>query len=218
MKKITLFLALLMGFSGFLHAQQTDSKATELLKTVGAKYKGYQSVRAVFQVNMEDNKGKVTDTHNGTLYLKGNSFKIELQNQEIMCDGKTIWTYLKDANNVQINDYAPDNNTINPSEIFTLYQKNFLYALTEEKNVGGKVVDVVDLTPNDKTRNYFKVRLTIDKADKSITKATIFNKDGSKMNYEMQKLTPNFPVTDSFFTFDTKAHPGVQADDLREGK
>lgn len=49
-----------------------------------------------------------------------------MDGQEIYCDGKTMWTYLKDANEVQISNYNPKSSDINPSEIFTVYEKGFL--------------------------------------------------------------------------------------------
>ena len=216
MKKLIIALLMLLNFNIYsIYGQQNDPKATEILNGLSTKYKTYSSVRSVFIIKIENPQGKITDTQNGTLYVKGSKYKIELANQDIICNNVTVWTYLKDANEVQINEYTPDDNSINPSEIFTIYEMNFLYALIEEKTIAGKVVQVIDLTPNDKTKNYFKVRLTIDKADKSIMSAKIFDKSGSKITYEVQKLTPNFPLTDAFFSFDTKKYPGIEVVDLR---
>ena len=196
-------------------AQQSDAKATGILNTLSAKYKSYTSLRTVFSMKIENGEGKVTESQNGTLYVKSNKYKIELNNQDIICDNATVWTFLKDANEVQINTYEPDDNAINPSQIFTIYEKNFLYAFIEEKTINAKVFQIIDLTPNDKTKNYFKVRLTIDKNDKAITSVKIFDKSGTKMTYEVQKFTPNFTLLDSFFSFDTKKYPGIEVVDLR---
>ena len=107
MKKIlffALFLAVL-SHQGVLYAQQNDPKATAILNDVSKKYKAMTSMRAVFAMSTEDAKGKASQAQTGTLYAKGPMYKIELANQEIISDNKTVWTYLKDANEVQINNY-----------------------------------------------------------------------------------------------------------------
>lgn len=212
-----LFISVFVGlFNNESLAQQPDTKTAQtILNGVSAKYKSYSAVKASFITKVENSANKVTDQKEGTLLVKGNKYKLELSNQEIICDNATIWTYLKDANEVQINIYEPDENTINPSQIFTIYEKNFLYGYIEDKNLNGKIYQIIDMTPKDKTKPFFKVRLMIDKADKSVYSVKVFDKSGNKYIYEILKLTPNISVTDSYFSFDTKSHPGVEVVDLR---
>lgn len=204
----------------FLHlftatAQQKDSKAEQILNGVSAKYKGYKSVQADFIIKMEAGNSSTTDQQSGTLYLKGNKYKLILSNQEIISDNNTVWTYLKDANEVQINTFEKDDNNISPTEIFTIYEKNFLYAFTEEKTIAGKTLQIIDLTPNDKNKPYFKIRLMIDKAAKTIQSAIVFDKNGNRYTYEIKKFMPDVELSEAFFTFDTKKYPGIEVVDLR---
>jgi outer membrane lipoprotein-sorting protein len=215
MKKISIVIGLLFSFVLISNAQQNDPKATQILNGVSAKYKSYSAVKADFTIKVENSQSKTSDTQNGTLYLKGNKYKVILKNQEVISDNKTVWTFIKDANEVQVNDYEPDENSITPSQIFTIYEKNFLYAFTEEKTVNGKVLQYIELTPIDKTKPYFKIRLGIDKTAKTVQNAVVFDKNGNRYTYEIKAFTPNPALDDSFFTFDTKTHPGVEVVDLR---
>jgi outer membrane lipoprotein carrier protein len=216
MKKNIIFVLFLMIFGyQVVYAQQNDPKATAILNDVSAKYKAMSSLRAVFAMSAENAQEKVTETQNGTLYAKGSMYKLELVNQEIISDNKTVWTYLKDANEVQINNYEPDASSINPAEIFTIYEKDFYYQLSGEESVGGKAYHVIELTPHDKSRSYFKIKLLVDKADKTIKSAKIFDKSGTRMNIDVQKLTPNFTLNETFFSFDPKKYPGIEVVDLR---
>jgi len=216
MKKTFFFALFLAIFSHQgVNAQQNDPKATAILNDVSKKYKAMSSMRAVFAMSTEDAKGKASQPQTGTLYAKGPMYKIELANQDIISDNKTVWTYLKDANEVQINNYEPDANAINPAEIFTIYEKNFLYALAADETLDGKTYNAIELTPNDKSRSYFKVKLLIDKTDKSIRSAKIFDKSGTRTNLDVQKLTPNFVLNETFFSFDPKKYPGIEVVDLR---
>ena len=196
--------------------QIPDSKtAATILSGVSAKYKTYTSVKATFTMKTEGANNKVSETQTGTVYVKGNKYKLELANQEITCDNVKIWTYLKDAYEVQVNNYEPDEDAITPTQIFTIYEKNFLCGYVEEQTINAKIYQVIDMTPNDKTKPYFKVRLLIDKAAKTLYSAKVFDKNGSHYTYEIVKLTPNPVLVDTYFTFITKDHPGVDVVDLR---
>jgi outer membrane lipoprotein carrier protein len=212
----SLLVSLFVLFTLNVFAQQPDTKTAQtILNGVSEKYKSYSSVKADFSLKVENSANQATDNQTGTLYVKGNKFKLELNNQQIVCDNVTIWTFLKDANELQINNYEPDENSISPSQIFTIYEKNFLYGFIEEKTVNGKVFQVIELTPKDKTKSYFKIRLMINKTDKMVSQAKVFDKNGNKYTYEIQKFTPNVQLADNFFTFDSKKYPGIEVVDLR---
>ncbi len=198
-----------------IKAEKSDGKAQQILKGVSEKYRSYKSVQADFVLKVENGQNNSKDQQTGTLFMKGNKYKLQINNQEIISDNNTVWTYLKDANEVQINSYESDDNTISPSQIFTLYEKNFLYAFSEEKTIGGKVIQFIDLTPNDKSKPYFKVRLAVDKIAKAVQSAVVFDKNGNRYTYEIMKLIPDPRISDNFFSFDEKKYPGVEVVDLR---
>ncbi|MBK9730110.1 MAG: outer membrane lipoprotein carrier protein LolA [Chitinophagaceae bacterium] len=215
MKKFFVFIIFSLSIASSVKAQQKDQKAEQILNGVSSKYKGYKSVQADFIIKVEGGNSKTTDQQAGTLYLKGNKYKLKINNQEIISDSKTVWTYLKDANEVQINSFETDDNTISPTDIFTIYEKDFLYAFTEEQLIGGKTIQIIDLTPNDKNKSYFKVRLEIDKVEKAIQSAVVFDKNGNRYTYEIRKFIPNPEIADTFFSFDTNKYPGIEVVDLR---
>lgn len=215
MKKISAFLLSLVCISFLGAAQQKDHKAEEILDGVSKKYKSYKTVQADFVVKIEGGSSNSKDQQSGTLYVKGNKYRLQVNNQEIISDANTVWTYLRDANEVQINSHEEDENLFSPDQIFTIYEKNFLYAFSEEKKVGNKVVQFIDLTPNDKSKPYFKIRIAIDKVAKAIQSAIVFDKNGNRYTYEIKKFTPNTEINDTTFTFDAKKHPGVEVVDLR---
>jgi len=193
-----------------------DPKATQILKDVSAKYKKFKSIRANFAYTLESKANKVKETHKGILHLKGERFKVEIQGQEIICDGKTSWNYNKDANEVQVNTYNPAEGQLSPSQLFTMYEKGFLYKFIDEKNVKGKVLQQIELTPTDKNKKYFKVKLFVDKNAKQLVKSSIFDKNGNVYTYEITKFETDVKYEDSYFTFDPKLHPKCEVIDLRD--
>lgn len=195
----------------------TDKKAKEILTKVSRKYKSYNAIKAEFTFTLENSAEKTSDSYTGTLFVKpsGNKYKIDLNKSEIISDGKNTWTYLKEAKEVQLNvvDASPD--ALNPAQIFTIYEKGYSYLFVEEKNVRGKMCEVIELTPTDKSKNIFKARLIIDKKEKQLMEIKLFEKNGNHYNYAVKSMTPNPKVDDLFFTFDKKKYPGVELIDLR---
>ena len=111
----------------------------------------------------------------------------------------------------------PEKNSgdINPLKIYEIYQKDFKYLYIQEKTEDGVVVEEVDLVPEKKDAQYFKIKLLIKKKDKVIQSLTMFDKGGNRYKYSITKFVPNAQVADSYFAFDPKKHPGVDVIDLR---
>jgi len=135
---------------------------------------------------------------------------------EVFCDGTTSWSYLTEAKECNINSVGDDNEgSLNPANIFTIYEKGFNYAFVGEENLAGKEVQVLDLFPTDKTKEFVKVRMYIDKAKSQIAKAQTFNKDGNTYTLVLKTMKTNIDLKDDYFKFDKSKYPGVSMNDMR---
>ena len=216
MKKFVLSAMLIVGSVVSVLAQ-TDAKAKAILSEVSKKYRSYDVIKTDFTFTLDNPQAKVKETQAGTLYAKAksNKYKVVLKSQELISDGKTQWTYSKADKEVQLSEVDNSSAAINPAQIFTIYEKGFKYLYGGEKKVNNRVVHVIDLTPTDSKRSFFKVRLNVDKATKQISNAVIFDKNGNRYTYLIRTFTPNVKVPESTFAFDTKRYPGVEVVDLR---
>ena len=66
-----------------------------------------------------------------------------------------------------------------------------------------------------KTKNVFKVKLAIDKAQKTITSAVIYDKNGSIQTITVNKFTANGANEDAIYIFNSAKYPGSEVVDLR---
>jgi len=214
MKKCLLTIVTLGLIASQLMAQ-SDPKAQEILKGVSAKYKSYKSVSTSFKLNLLDQKSKKTTVQSGTVSLKGAAYNFAMSGQTVMCDGKTTWTYMKESNEVQVSDNKPSVDAISPTTIFTMYEKGFKSKFLADKKVAGKAIQLIELTPDDSKKSYFKIQLTIDKAGKYVSEAKVFDKNGNIYTYSIVKFSPNAIVTDDLFSFNKAKYPGVEIVDLR---
>ncbi|MCX6189271.1 MAG: outer membrane lipoprotein carrier protein LolA [Bacteroidetes bacterium] len=213
MRKFIFILIIIFATTGL--KAQVDKKAQTLLNELSVKYKKYKSIKAQFAYTLESKANKVKQTQKGVLHLKGNKFKVEVASKEIICDSKTVWTYSASENEVQINNYNPNENGFNPAQIFTMYEKGFIYKYVEEKLENGKTIAQIELTPTDKNKKFFKVKLFIDKIGKQIVRSCVFDKNGNVYTYEVQTFQGDVAVNDNFFTFDLAKHPNCEVNDLR---
>ncbi len=216
MKKLMICAFVLLG-SGMNLMAQSEVKAKSILAEVSKKYRNYDVIKTEFTYTLENQQAKIKETQAGTLFVRSklNKYKIILKGQELISDGKNQWTYLKADKEVQLSEVDQSSDGLNPAKIFTIYEKGFKSLYTNDTKVNGRYVHNIDLTPTDSKRSFFKVRLQIDKLNKQITNAVIFDKNGNKYTYTIKTFTPNIKVPESTFAFDAKKYPGVELVDLR---
>jgi outer membrane lipoprotein-sorting protein len=200
-----------------MSSAQTDAKAKAILADVSKKYRSYDVVKTDFTFTLESPQNKAKDIQKGTLLVKAaaNKYKVTMTDQDMISDGKSQWTYLKKDKEVQVSVVDKTGDALNPAQIFTLYEKGFKYLYTSDKKIGAKVYQMIDLSPTDTKKSYFKIRLGIDKVAKQVASVLIFDKNGNKYTYDVKTFVPNVKVPESTFTFDAKKYPGVEVVDLR---
>ena len=215
MKRLIIFSILFIHVAALFAQNQKDKSADKLLNTVSNRYKKFKTIKADFTYSMESKVDNAQEKQKGTIYVKGNKFRLDIAGQIIICDNQTVWTYSKEVNEVQVNHYNPKQVPIRLDDIFTMYDKGFLFKMLEEKKEGGKDLAVVELTPKDKKKNFFKIKITIDKTNQSITRSVVYDKNGTIHTYVITNQVPNLKLEDGFFTFDPKKFPKVEIIDLR---
>jgi outer membrane lipoprotein-sorting protein len=216
MRKILSSILLIIGLYSSVFAQ-TDPKAKAILAEVSKKYRSYKTIKSNFTFTVVNKQAKVNESQKGTLFVNAaaNKYKVSMTDKDLISDGKTQWTYLKDDKEVQVNDAASNDDAMNPAQVFTMYEKGFKYLYSGERKVGTKVYQMIDLSPVDTKKPYFKIRLSIDKAAKQIASVLIFDKNGSNYTYNITGFSGGAAVPESTFAFDAKKYPGVEVVDLR---
>jgi len=206
------------------HAQQ-DAQAKSILNAVSKKFKAYAIVKADFTFLLDNPQAGGKQSQNGALIVnsKAGKYKVTLfdpvnkvaTDQEIISDGKTQWTYLLKDKEVQVNNAGKSEDEMNPSQLFTMYEHGYKYIYNGDEKLNGKLCAVIDLSPENIDKPFFKIRLYIDKAKQQIYSAIMFDKSGARYTYTLNTITPNVKVPDDTFVFDKSKHPGVDVVDLR---
>lgn len=216
-------LFLVSAFSSLLSFGQSskgigksDPAAKKVLDAVSEKFKTFKTVKANFSLKIENAAGKIQGTKTGTVMMKGVKYRVSITGQEIFCDGSTIWSFDVGANEVQVSTLDNSSGSITPQKLFTnFYDKDFLFMLNPEIKRGGKTYQVIELTPIDKTKPFFKVLVEVDKATKTIMSTQVFEKNGNRYLYAINSMSTTASLPDEGFSFNPKKYPGVEVIDLR---
>jgi outer membrane lipoprotein-sorting protein len=216
MKKLlsTLFVIAVVSAQAF--GQSSDPNAVKLLKAVSQKYSAFKTMTMDITLTIENLESKSKETRTGKVMSKGNMFNLTLGSQQMFCDGKTIWTYLKDVNEVQVNNFEQGAEIITPNDIFKVAEKDYLAYMGEKITEGGKSIQVVELTPKNKSLNFSKIKMYINTADNSVVRGVVYDKSAVHYTYSISNFKSNVELSDSNFKFDKTKYPGVEVIDLRE--
>ena len=213
MKKISIILiASLISFTAF--SQQHDKKSKVILDRVTAKTESYKSMELDFVYKMENKSADIDESKEGTIILSGHNFRLEIAGQLVISDGVTVWTYIADAEEVQINSVEEDDESINLNKILTSYSENYKSKFIKTEQQKGINVQIIDLVPTE-GKSYFKVRLEINEAKSQIIRSVIYDKNGSTYTYEINKFTINPVVSEKDFQLKADDYPDAEIIDLR---
>jgi outer membrane lipoprotein-sorting protein len=153
-------------------------------------------------------------TIRGEFELKGDTrFRITTEDQVIVSDGKTLWTYSKTAKRLLIDQMENTDNQWLPQSLFLKTQKDYRHRVTGEEEVLGRkcVIVTFDAVKDD---SYFpKMKVWVD-AETSVP-ARIEQVDISKNRtvYTLSEVRMGVPIEDSSFQF--KAPDDTEVIDLR---
>ncbi|TAJ12389.1 outer membrane lipoprotein carrier protein LolA [Marinilabiliaceae bacterium JC017] len=209
----TIAFTLILGFT--LNAQNQE-KAKEILDKVSAKTKEYTTIKADFSFAMENLQEEISEIHEGTILLKGNKYKVSLMGVDTYYDGTIIYTHMLDAEEVNISEPDPDDETtLNPATIFTIYENGYNYMYVGETTENGKTFHEIDLFPENRDKPFSRIKLKIEKDNLQLYSLSQVGKDGSNYTITVKQMTNNSPMNDSNFVFDQNANPEVDVIDMR---
>lgn len=202
----------LVGYS------QQDAKAKEILEKVTKTTQSLASLDAKFSFEMDNKAENIKDKSTGSIVLKNKKYKLNIPQMGLMvtCDGKTIWTYMVNSNEVTIANLDESTDELmDPAKIFTIYEKGFNYKFNNETVDAGVPVYNIDLIPQKPSGDIQKIKLMIDKQKMLIHGAIMTGKDGNVINVIVTQLKTDGVYTDADFVFDTKKYKGIEVVDMR---
>jgi outer membrane lipoprotein-sorting protein len=222
MKKLLVFTLMLILHCSFAQstyqsAGDNDPEAKVMLEKLKKEYDSYKSMEIDFTLEI-DLPEQTPEVQNGKIVQNGDKFTLNTEDHEVICDGKSVWFYIKANKEVQVNDadFEESSDIMSPKDFMKIYESgDYVYAIVGEGKESGKMATFIEFKPLDKYSEYSKIRLAIDKSSNKIINLRVFSKDGSKYSFNIKRLNTNKQYPSSTFAFDKSKYPGVYIEDLR---
>ena len=190
-------------------AVTAQNNAEALIRVLVNQVKNHQNMEMKFSYQISPDEKTLIDALKGKAWLQGEAYKIELAEQQTISDGKTIWSYLVDDEEVLVSN-ATEGTDNTPLKLLTSLDKNYAATLTNIDAQGNAVIELA----NPKGQ-YKRITLKINTKKTELKTVDIYMEDGSKVMITIEEMKFDQQLDDNFFTFDAKKHPNVDVIDMR---
>ena len=204
--KNTIICLLFLFVTQVINAQ---NNADALIRGLVDQIKSHKNVEMTFNYQISSQGEKVGDSEKGHAWLQSEAYKTEMTDQQTISDGKTIWTYFIDAEEVMVSN-ASEGTDNTPLKILTSLDENYVATLT---GINAQGIATVELA--NPAGQYKRVTLKINTKKAELKSADIYFEDGNKFVIDVEEMKFDQELGDKFFTFDTKKHPNVDVIDMR---
>ena len=209
-KTIVLLIALCVTVP--IMAQKKDDHAKQILDMTAKKINNASGIEASFKMtsfvgSTEQGAG------GGQIQLKGKKYKIIAGDQTTWFDGKTLWNYSADIEEVNVtNPTKKEMQSMNPYAFVSLYKQGYNYTMKKSTYNGKEMYDVTLKAQSAKT----EIQEIIITISKDYTPMCIRMRQGKNWSrITILKFSTSKSFADSNFTFPTQQYPNAEIIDMR---
>ncbi len=208
---LILFICFFLAGSAFASGTPT---ASEIVKNMQRNYDETNDAVVHFTQTVFLPFSKLSKTIKGTLYLKkGNKYKIETDDNVIVTDGKTTWTYMPASKQVVIDNYRDDKNTINPDKFLLNVPSDYYVVLLTAKQTDQDTTYTLRLTPKSDNSFVRSIKIVVT-GSWTVSSAELSDMNDNQYTYKVDDLKINPGLADSEFKFSPPKD--AQVVDLRQ--
>ena len=207
-----LLLSLGGSLSAAMATHQDEARAFQILD-----YISQNAFQATFTYSSQSDQHALAEATawEGKLTVQGNQYLLTLQDQEVISNGQTVWTYLKEVNEVQITDHDPEQDVAIPWRIFTHYRQYYALSRIDTHQIDGKMYDVVELVAKDAEHELLKIIITVTRTTKQIKSLAMYDDNDTLHVFTMTDFRYKPNCDERFFQFNPQAYQGIEIIDMR---
>ena len=188
--------------------------ASDILTKIREKYDSIHDASLTFKRHVVFGVTQSQQDFSGTLLMKKkNKYRIELEDQTIVTDGATAWTYSRLNNQVFIDRYKEDPISFTPDRMLVNAPENYAATLLGKEKLGERETSVLKLVPKNDTSNVKWMKLWVDRKDWLMRKIQLLDIADNQTTYELGEMKLNAGIPDSLFRFEPPT--GVDVIDVR---
>lgn len=221
MRKLSLILGLLITFLfssiafAITSVENPAKGGEELARQVEKKYKSLLDLSMDFTKVMKSEIFEDQKKIKGRMYLKNpDKFRIETEDEITVTDGKFLWTYSRENEQVIKETQDRSKNIFKPNQYLTDFRSEYKPELIGEEKVDRVNCYKLKLIPKKDDLFIIKMTIWIDKKTNLAKKLEYRDSNDNLVTLIFDHIKINQGIDDSKFVF--KAPPGVEELDLSE--
>ncbi len=201
-RKIGVYFLVLLFFPLSLLALP-DTKANSIISQVVKKYEDSKNIKVnflqLFYWKLTDNKAE----QSGTIWLEGKEkFKILTDNQLIISDGNTIWTFSKTTNQVIVDNLQSAEDVDLPKDILLNFSDKYHAEYIQDEKIDGIDFHLIKLTSKTEENFVREMRIWIDIKEKTVNKIEQLDLNNNTNTYLLRDFIFNVDLGAKFFKFE----------------
>jgi chaperone LolA len=188
--------------------------AQDILEKVRKKYDSISDAELKFSQKTKFELSRIQQNVKGTLFLKKtNKYRVETDDQTIVTNGETVWSYTMSNKQVLIDHFKMDENAMSPERVLAGAPKDFTSTLLGTEKLGKAEVVVLRLVPTNDQSLVKTMKLWVDNSTWLIKKVEIADVNGKQTEYMVTEVKTNMGLQDSCFIY--QVPEGTEVVDLR---
>jgi outer membrane lipoprotein carrier protein len=214
MKNIINHIVVLALGASLAYAQESTLTVKEVTQQMQNRYEMIDDATASFTKHVKLGFSDIEQTYSGTIMIKKPSkLRMEAENETIVTDGVTVWLYSPVNNQVIIDKYKENQNSISPENfLLNLPQNYYATLLAVGKDKSGPTA-TVKLVPKDDRSFVKSVKIVVEQKTWNVRTITVLDVNDTETTYTITELKLNTNLSDKIFVYTPP--PGVEVVDLR---
>ena len=186
---------------------QNDDAAKKILDDASGTMSSYNNVSMDFDYVLDNAAEDVKQEMSGDVILEGEKYVVNLFGSTQIFDGSKTYTIIPENEEVNISDTDIDeDNTFTPSKFYSFYKSGYNYALGDIKQVNGKKIQFIKLTPIDSNSEISEILVGIDIKSNHIYQIIEIGMNQTRTILTANNIKTNQPIDGSVFVFDEKKY------------
>jgi len=211
MNKISVRLGICIGllltvFSSSIVLAQNEETAKSILDKASGTMSAYSNLSMDFDYVLDNKAEDVKQEMSGDVILEGEKYVVNLFGSTQIFDGSRTYTIVPENEEVNISDSDLDEeNTFTPSKFYSFYKSGYTYSMDELKQINGKKIQFVKLTPIDTNSEISNILVGIDTKTNHIYQVIEIGINETRTILTAKNIKTNQEINGSVFAFDQKS-------------
>ncbi len=196
MRAIILRFGILLVGVSILSAQQN------VVQNVQRMYQTIDNAVIEYEQIVEFPVTRTEQTFEGVVYMiRPDYYRIESEQQTVVTDGKTIWSYNPFTEQVIVDLFKDDEQMFTPDRFLLNIPDDFYVTVGDRENVDGKSLISLRLVPKDDHQFVRSMRMWVDESGWVVRKAEVVDLNENKTTYRVRDVQINVGVDMDLFSY-----------------